>query len=92
MKKLILAVPGLLLCGLIWLLPVENTHYGFKNPGMRIDSITIIVVLCVLAIGYALTTLFFRHNNKHDFAFPYVALFLVIAKLIQIIILFLSYY
>jgi hypothetical protein len=57
MKKYILAVPGLVLCGFIWLLPVENTHYGFENPGMSTDSIIVIVLLCVLAIVYSSITL-----------------------------------
>lgn len=92
MKKYILAFPGLVLCGFIWLLPVENTHYGFESPGMSTDSIIVIVLLCIIAIGYASITLLFRHNNKYDFAFQYATFLLAIAKLVQIIILFLSYY
>ena len=92
MKQFFLATPGLLLCGIIWLLQIEKTHYGFENPGMNTDSITLIVLLCALAIGYSLIMLFFRHNSIRDFAFQYVTLLYAVTKLIRIIILFLSYY
>lgn len=91
MKKYILAMPGLLLCAQIWLLPIENKHYGFDKPGVSTDSITIIVFLSILAIGYALTVLFLRHRNKHDFLFQYITLFLAFYKMIQIVFLVLSY-
>lgn len=92
MKKLILAIPGWLLCGLIWSLPIENTHYRFENPGMNTNSITIIAFLSVIAIGYALIALFFKHKNKNDFVLQYLTLFLVVIRLIQIIFVFLLYY
>jgi hypothetical protein len=91
MKKLMLALPGWLLCGLICLIQVENIHYGFENPGMS-DKIVIIVLFCILAIGYALIALLLSRKEKLDFVFQYVTVFFVIVKLIKIISLFSSYY
>jgi hypothetical protein len=91
MKKLIIAMPGWLLCGLIYLLQVENKHFGFENPGIS-DSVGMIVLLSILTLGYASIALFLNHKDKLDLLLQYITLFLVIKRLIQIIFLFSKYY
>jgi hypothetical protein len=92
LKKIIIALPGWLLCGFIMILQIENKHYGFEKPGLDHDSILMIVIFSVFAIGYALIALFLSHKGKLDFALQYITLTLVIYKLIQIVFLFSSYY
>ena len=91
MKKLILVVPGLLLCGLSYFFQIEKTHYGFEHPGVDENSALLAVWFSVLAIVYALITLFFRHRDKLDFAISYFTLVFVSFRLIQIVFTALKY-
>ena len=92
MKKVIAAVPEILLCGIIILLQIENRHYGFEHPGIDFDSVVVIVIASALAVIYALIALFLSKREKPDFIFPYLTFIVVFIKLFRIIVLFESYF
>jgi hypothetical protein len=97
MRTLIIGIPGLLLCGFIWLLPVEKPpngieHLGYQYPGINTQIAYLSAIVSAVVIVYALIALVVKHNSKLDFVFQYAALFLAVIKLYKTIELFSGYY
>ena len=92
MKIKLLAIPGLFACGFIWLLPIENKHYGFTNPGVNPDMVIIAMILSLLTIIYAMLVFMLNYKVKYELLIIFIIILLAISKLVHIIIVLLSYY
>ena len=81
----LISLPSLCLCGLAYFGDVENSHYGFANPGIDADVLIAIPALLTLAFIYSLVTLFIRHKTNVDFIFPYIVLILSAIRFFMVI-------
>ena len=92
LTRLLILLPALVLYLLSCVFcSIENTHYGFPNPGIDVDAVTSAMILSILAFVASSTALIIRHKDRVDFILPYALNALIILRISQIVVVYQKY-
>lgn len=90
--RILILAPSLILLVLAYLFPIENTHYGFINPGVDFDATILVAVFAFLSLFFSLLSVFIKNKQKFDLALVALAQILAAVRLLEIILIFNKYY
>jgi hypothetical protein len=91
-KRILVAMPSILISAISYFPNIEKLHYGFDFPGISTDAALIITLCSILAIVLAAVALFFKHDEKQDFILPYLLIGLSVIRIYKVILTYETYY